>query len=58
MNLLEKLIVGQLVKKYPGFMEPEDSLSCSQKSVTGLYNLHQMNQLHTQTLHISDSILI
>jgi hypothetical protein len=33
-----KLIVTQLVKKYPAlFMEPEGSLSCSQKPATGPY---------------------
>jgi hypothetical protein len=35
---LEKLIVIQLVKKYPAFfMEPDGSLSCSQKPATGPY---------------------
>jgi hypothetical protein len=29
----EKLIVAQLVKKFPTFKEPEGSLSCSQKPV-------------------------
>jgi hypothetical protein len=37
-TLFEKLIVTQLVKKYPAFfMEPEGSLLCSQKSATRLY---------------------
>jgi len=34
----EKPIVTQLVKEYPAlFMEPEGSLPCSQKPVTGPY---------------------
>jgi hypothetical protein len=37
-TLFEKLIVTQLVKKYPTFfMEPEGSLACSQKPVIGPY---------------------
>jgi hypothetical protein len=37
--LFEKLIVTQVVKKYPAFfMEPEGSLSCSQKPATGPYS--------------------
>jgi hypothetical protein len=36
--LFEKLIVTQLVKKYPVFfMEPEGSLPCSQKPDIGPY---------------------
>jgi hypothetical protein len=36
--LCEKLIVTQLVKKYPAFfMEPEGSPPCSQKPATGPY---------------------
>jgi hypothetical protein len=36
--LFEKLIVTQLVKKYPAFfMETEISLPCSQKPTTGPY---------------------
>jgi hypothetical protein len=36
--LFEKLIVTQLVNEYPAFfMEPEGSLPCSQKPVTGPY---------------------
>jgi hypothetical protein len=36
--LFEKLIVIQLVKKYPAFsMEPESSLPCLQKPATGPY---------------------
>jgi hypothetical protein len=34
---LEKLIVIQLVKKFPGFMEPEVSVPCSQDPTTGPY---------------------
>jgi hypothetical protein len=35
--LFEKLIVTQLVKKYPAsFMEPKGSLPCSQNPATGL----------------------
>jgi hypothetical protein len=37
--LLEKLIVTQLIKKYPAFfMEPEGSLPCSQKPAIGPYH--------------------
>jgi hypothetical protein len=37
--LFEKLIVTQLIKKYPAFfMEPESSSSCSQKAANGLYS--------------------
>jgi hypothetical protein len=37
-TLFEKLIVTQIVKKYPAFfMEPEGSLPCSQKPATGPY---------------------
>jgi hypothetical protein len=37
-TLFEKLIVIQLVKKYPAFfMEPEGSSQCSQKPATGSY---------------------
>jgi hypothetical protein len=53
MFLLEKLIFSQLVKKYPDFMEPEDTLSCSQKFATGHYNLNQKNPLHTLRPYIS-----
>jgi len=36
--LFEKLIVTQLIRKYPAFfMEPKGSSSCSQKPVTGPY---------------------
>jgi hypothetical protein len=35
--LFEKLIVTQLVKKYPFCMEPKGSLLCSQKPNTGPY---------------------
>jgi hypothetical protein len=36
--LFEKLIVTQLIKKYPAFfMEPKVSLLCSQKPATGPY---------------------
>jgi hypothetical protein len=37
--LFKRLIVTQLVKKYPSclLMEPEGSLSCSQKPATGPY---------------------
>jgi len=36
--LFEKLIVTQLVKKYPAFcVEPKGSLPCSQKLAIGLY---------------------
>jgi len=34
---LEKLIVAQLVKKYPAFMEPEFSVLCSQQPATRTY---------------------
>jgi hypothetical protein len=33
-TLFEKLIVTQLIKKYPFFTEPEDSSPCSQKTYT------------------------
>jgi hypothetical protein len=33
--LLEKLIVAQLVKKLPAFMETEYPLACSQELATG-----------------------
>jgi hypothetical protein len=37
-TLIEKLIVTQLVKKYPAFfMEPEGSLPCLQKPAIGPY---------------------
>jgi hypothetical protein len=37
-TLFEKLIVTQLVKKYPAsFMEPEGLLPCSQKPAIGPY---------------------
>jgi len=37
--LFEKLIVTQLVKKYPAlFMEPEGSSPCSQETATGSYS--------------------
>jgi hypothetical protein len=35
--LLEKFIVVQPVKKSPTFMEPKDSLSCSEEPATGFY---------------------
>jgi len=34
--LIEKLVVAELVRKYPPFMEPKVSLPCSQLSATGL----------------------
>jgi hypothetical protein len=35
-NIIEKLIVTQLIKKYPAFfIEPEGSSPCSQKPATG-----------------------
>jgi hypothetical protein len=36
--LFEKLIVTQLIKKCPLFMEPEGSSPCSQKPPTGPYS--------------------
>jgi hypothetical protein len=52
--LLEKLIIAQLVKKFPPFMEPEVSSLCSQEPI-----LSQMNPVHilTQYLLISPLIL-
>jgi hypothetical protein len=35
--LLEKIKVAQLVRKHPSFMEPEDSLPCSQELAAGSY---------------------
>jgi hypothetical protein len=35
--LLEKLIVAQLVNKFPHFMASEGTLLCSQKPITGPY---------------------
>jgi len=44
--LLEKLVVAQLVIKFPPFVEPEGSLLCSQKSTTypelDEYRLHPL----------------
>jgi hypothetical protein len=37
-DVIEKLIVTQPVKKSCFLMEPEGSLPCSQKPVTGLYS--------------------
>jgi hypothetical protein len=36
-TLIEKLIVAQLVKKFPALMEPEDLLPCSQKTTNKLF---------------------
>jgi hypothetical protein len=69
-TLFEKLIITQLVKKYPAFfMEPEGSLLCSQKLATGPYpepaessSPHRSllpkvtsNKYMTQRLHIACS---
>jgi hypothetical protein len=37
-EIIEKLIVTQLIKKYPSFMEPEGSLPCSKKPATAPYS--------------------
>jgi hypothetical protein len=34
-SLRDKQMVTQTVKKFPAFMEPEDSLLCSQGPTTG-----------------------
>jgi hypothetical protein len=34
---LVELVVSQLLKKFPAFMEPENSLPCSQEPTTGPY---------------------
>jgi len=46
MAVLEKLIVAQVVKKFPALIEPDESLLCSQSPFTGLC----MNQLNYTTL--------
>jgi len=35
--VLEKLVVTQLVKKFPTFMQPEGSLECSQEPAPAPY---------------------
>jgi hypothetical protein len=42
---LEKLIVTQLVKKFPVF-EPKDSLLCSQQPTTGPYSEPHVSSPH------------
>jgi hypothetical protein len=51
-TVLEKLIVAQLVNKFPAFMEPKGSLPCSEEAITELYPETVTSRAHLCTLCI------
>jgi hypothetical protein len=53
--MFENLIVAQLVKKFPPFTEPEDSLPCPQDPATGPCSDTVQSTL---TTHFLSSVLI
>jgi len=50
--LLEKLIVTQLVRKFPAFYGPEGSLLCSQDSTTVPYPEADEGRPHIHTVFV------
>jgi len=44
------VVVAQVVKEFPPFMEPEKSLPCSRKPATLSYPEPGWSSLHPQTL--------
>jgi hypothetical protein len=57
-DLLEKLIIAEMFKKFPAFLESEVSLPCSQQPATGPYPEPHASSPQVLTLFRLTSILI
>jgi len=51
---LGKLVATQMVKKFPGFMEPKGSLLCSQDPNFGLHTASVESSPHSHTICCQD----